>query len=483
MQTEYVRSLNCNYERVLLEEKPQEKKYQYCILGRGGIKGLLSCSLRYINGQAYLYYDISSKQNIAQLYGNRCINREWVKEFLWSFRQIRQELERFLLDVGNVLWYPQQIFQELESNVFSFLYIPYYEGESSFGHLLEFLAEHIDYGDEILADCVYHMYEQLERSGDAYLDAQIFEDAKCLELPMKLQEKEPSAETEDQEENLPGELAPENGCEKRESGREKKDNRRTRARGGKNNKGDERERQEALRERTENEGESRNTCRQREETGGEKRENREEIWENKEEKRGNSREREENGRNKKRSIMNGEESRVTEDTGGEKREERKKIFSFWDGRRKRNKEDREDYLESMREAMGGYEGFAVAEETKYEEDKEEEEFGQTIFMEEKPEQEKHIRRLYTSEGKVLTIIDRALVTIGKKNGEVDVVLDDSSVSRLHARIIRENGHYYVEDLNATNGTFKNGLRLQPYEKRELEEGDEIKFGRKMLVFR
>ncbi|MDE6167940.1 MAG: FHA domain-containing protein, partial [Acetatifactor sp.] len=75
------------------------------------------------------------------------------------------------------------------------------------------------------------------------------------------------------------------------------------------------------------------------------------------------------------------------------------------------------------------------------------------------------------------------VTIGKKNGEVDVVLDDSSVSRLHARFIRELGHYYVEDLNATNGTFKNGLRLQPYEKRELEEGDEIKFGRKMLVFR
>ena len=25
--------------------------------------------------------------------------------------------------------------------------------------------------------------------------------------------------------------------------------------------------------------------------------------------------------------------------------------------------------------------------------------------------------------------------------------------------------------------------VQPYEKRELEEGDEIKFGRKMLVFR
>ena len=107
--TEYVRSLNCNYERVLLEEKPEEKRYQYCILNRGGIRGLLSSSLRYINGQAYLYYDISSRQNVAQLYAKRCINRQWVIDFLWNMKQVRKELERFLLDSKNLIWYPEQI--------------------------------------------------------------------------------------------------------------------------------------------------------------------------------------------------------------------------------------------------------------------------------------------------------------------------------------------------------------------------------------
>ena len=68
LNTEYVRNLNCNYERILLDKKPEEKRYQYCILNRGGIKGLLPCSLLYINGVAYLYYDISSKQNVTQLY-------------------------------------------------------------------------------------------------------------------------------------------------------------------------------------------------------------------------------------------------------------------------------------------------------------------------------------------------------------------------------------------------------------------------------
>ena len=34
-----------------------------------------------------------------------------------------------------------------------------------------------------------------------------------------------------------------------------------------------------------------------------------------------------------------------------------------------------------------------------------------------------------------------------------------------------------------NGTFKNGLRLQPYEKRRLEEDDEIRFGNLLFIYR
>ena len=154
LNVEYVRSLNCNYERILLDRMPEEKRYQYSILGRCKINGLLPCSLRYIDGKAYLYYDISSRQNVALLYGGRCITREWVRDFLWSLRHIRQELSRFLLDIDNIIWYPEQIFQELEDNVFSFLYIPYYEGESGFMKLMEFWVEHIDYNDEVLVDCV-----------------------------------------------------------------------------------------------------------------------------------------------------------------------------------------------------------------------------------------------------------------------------------------------------------------------------------------
>ena len=181
LQTEFVRNLNCNYERILLDVNPENKRYQYSILSRGGIKGLLASSLRYINGQAYLYYDISSKQNVVQLYSTKPLTRKWLKDFLWSFRRIREELSRFLLDEQHILWFPQEIFRDLESDAFFFLYVPYYEEDNGFKNLLEFMVEHIDYDDEELVECVYRMYEQFENSGWDYLQQGIFKDAEVLD--------------------------------------------------------------------------------------------------------------------------------------------------------------------------------------------------------------------------------------------------------------------------------------------------------------
>lgn len=396
LQTEFIRSLNCNYERVLLDKKSEEKKYQYCILSRGGIKGLLPCSLRYLNGLAYLYYDITSKQNVMQLYDKRCITREWLKDFVWSLKQIQMELGRFLLNEQNIIWYPEQIFQDLEKNIFSFLYIPYYEGEKSFLKLLSFLVEHIDYEDEMLVECVYKMYEQYERNGEIYLQGQIYEDVKLLE-----QKEE------------------ETGANIQKLG-------------------------EACKE-------------------AEQREIKQRIIEQ--------------GITEQRATEQGRagQSKKAEDYQG-KKEDKRGFWSFLGDRKRQAREIRDNYREDMQQAMQGY---AVAEETIYEE----EEYGRTIYIEEKSEEVKVTHRIYTPEGRLLAQLDSAALTIGKKRGEVDICLEDMSVSRIHAKIVKEEEDIYLEDMNSTNGTYKNGLRLQPYEKRKLEEGDEIRCGKKVLIFR
>jgi len=66
-----------------------------------------------------------------------------------------------------------------------------------------------------------------------------------------------------------------------------------------------------------------------------------------------------------------------------------------------------------------------------------------------------------------------VTTVGRGRG-VDIALEDPSVSRLHAELVRRGEHVYVSDLGlSTNGTRVNG---RPVGKRVLNEGDVLSFG-------
>ena len=66
--------------------------------------------------------------------------------------------------------------------------------------------------------------------------------------------------------------------------------------------------------------------------------------------------------------------------------------------------------------------------------------------------------------------------IGKLSEAVDGVIDEESVSRIHAKIEKTDSQYYLVDLNSTNGTFINGQMIFPNEKTKLQPGDRIQFG-------
>ncbi len=75
------------------------------------------------------------------------------------------------------------------------------------------------------------------------------------------------------------------------------------------------------------------------------------------------------------------------------------------------------------------------------------------------------------------------ITVGKMAGAVDLVLNDQSVSRLHARISRDGNRFFITDLNSTNGTFRNGMRLEPNASEIIEPGDEIGIGKLKFIYR
>mgnify|MGYP003524828421 CR=1 FL=1 len=76
------------------------------------------------------------------------------------------------------------------------------------------------------------------------------------------------------------------------------------------------------------------------------------------------------------------------------------------------------------------------------------------------------------------VIDKGLLRIGSKK-ENDVVIADDTVSRHHAVIEEKKGQYIIRDLESTNGTFVNGLRVS---EAFLNEGSIIKLGNTELRF-
>lgn len=75
-------------------------------------------------------------------------------------------------------------------------------------------------------------------------------------------------------------------------------------------------------------------------------------------------------------------------------------------------------------------------------------------------------------------LDRPRMTVGRRP-ECDVFLDDVTVSRDHAVIVRRDGEYYIDDSGSLNGTYVNRRRIESH---RLEDGDELQIGKYKLAF-
>ena len=76
-------------------------------------------------------------------------------------------------------------------------------------------------------------------------------------------------------------------------------------------------------------------------------------------------------------------------------------------------------------------------------------------------------------------LERERTTIGR-SPECDIFLDDVTVSRKHAVIVKGRGDLVLEDLESLNGTFVNRKRIE--RRASLSDGDELQIGKYKLSF-
>jgi predicted component of type VI protein secretion system len=82
-------------------------------------------------------------------------------------------------------------------------------------------------------------------------------------------------------------------------------------------------------------------------------------------------------------------------------------------------------------------------------------------------------RLVPATGRALEVSPDKSGSVVGRSAEADLILEDGSVSRRHARLELRDGAWFVVDLGSANGTFIGGQRTA---EAEIGDGEEVRFG-------
>ena len=426
------------------DQAQRSENYQIKILESGKTKGFVLCDRRVINNQQFLYYEINSMQSIKDRFGVKGMNRQQVMVLMSNLKEALEGLSEYLLGIENVVFDAGSIFFDYNTEEFRFLYCPYLREETDFGDFVDELFDLVDHEDEKAVEAVYNLSEKAHTEGCLILE--------CLEEVLDFLGEEGIDNV--RIEPVLAEIEPEIELSDMKISNEKED--------------------KALSENVQKRGKV-------------------------------------SGKiqflfsglfvlvlaammyirtnyilSEEESILSVIVMLVSVISA---------LVSFFSGIRDyqniqektvaNNKDvpdDKEDDLLPL------YDTFETPNESSF--------YKKTVpvkpIAKEIPvrSEETVVLGLEDDSERPMTLYSNNLdkterialsdlpITIGKLEGCVDKVIRDNSISRIHCRIWQnKEGRIVLSDLNSTNGTFRNGVKLKPQEENLIEEGDEIRLGR------
>ena len=71
-------------------------------------------------------------------------------------------------------------------------------------------------------------------------------------------------------------------------------------------------------------------------------------------------------------------------------------------------------------------------------------------------------------------VTKSVFLIGKNENNDGVISFNQTVSRVHCKITSSRGQYWITDMQSSNGTFVNQMRLTPNQPHGVKNGDMIR---------
>lgn len=156
----YKRELNHSYMVIRCHDPQLQDKYVYRTLMHNRIGKLLDCSLRSLDQEVFLYYDISSRQPLERLYGTKKLGMEELEQIIRQIAAMQEDLGEYLLDEQGLVLNTGMILADVETEELYFCYVPEkINDDNRYMELAEFFLEHVDHGEEHAVNTAYSFYK------------------------------------------------------------------------------------------------------------------------------------------------------------------------------------------------------------------------------------------------------------------------------------------------------------------------------------
>lgn len=159
MEVTYKRDAMYNYI-VISKDVTTHSAFQEKMILKNQVDGLLSCSLRTFNGENQYYYDISGKQTLACLFEKRKFGADDLRQLFQGIGLVLQNMEKYLLEADYLLLKPEYIYYDLSSKQYFLCFFPFEQNcfTDKLGELAEYLLSHINHQENDAVVVGYQFY-------------------------------------------------------------------------------------------------------------------------------------------------------------------------------------------------------------------------------------------------------------------------------------------------------------------------------------
>ncbi|MCR5102499.1 MAG: FHA domain-containing protein [Butyrivibrio sp.] len=167
MEFNFYRDIQHNY-MVIKGEK--DSNYQYRMFTSNKIKGLLPCSEHNINTTTYLYYEIDSKQSLKNRYAYQKLSYEKLVRLLKNIIKVSDSISAYLLSFDGIILSTEYIYESIEDGEHYFTFYPLWKNDNDINQFTTDLLELTDPEDEKAQLLIYRLCDLAQNQGISFTE-------------------------------------------------------------------------------------------------------------------------------------------------------------------------------------------------------------------------------------------------------------------------------------------------------------------------